>query len=178
MKHLFFGLMALFVITSCSKNLTPMTEGMVREMDWNDEEFKRIQFYLSDDIVLRREARSGDASIREGKIKVRNGRKVEEIIFEKGTPGVFVFSPNGENVAISFEEGGDERYLMFGPNPKFKDRYVLLAKDWSRSNGKITYDGNVYSTSTQSAFAALMVDLERARNSTVKSRRAKGRTVR
>lgn len=177
MKYLFFSFAFITLFTSCSPKLTPMTEAMVDEMDWSSAEFERIQFYLSDDIVLRREARSGDASIREGKIRVINGRKIEEIIFEKGTPGVFVFSPNDENVAISFEDGGQSRYLMFGPSPKFNDRYVLLAKDWDRRSGKITYDGQVYNTTSESAFASLMVDLKHARQSTVKSRRVKGRTV-
>ena len=176
MRLLLFAFLGLMTLSSCSKQLTPLSQKMVTEMDWNDDDLKRIQFYLSDNIVLRREARSGDATIREGKIRIINGRKVEEIIFEKGTPGVFVFSPNDKNVAISFERG-DDRYLMFGPNPKYKNRYVLLARDWKKNNGKVTYDGQVYDTSSESAFTALMVDLEKARKSTVKSRRAKGRTV-
>lgn len=177
MRYFIFALGLASVLTSCSPQLTPMTSRMVDDMNWSDDEFRRIQFYLSDDIVLYREAKSGDASIREGKITVVNGRKVEQIIFEKGTPGVFEFSPKGDNVAISFEDGGENRYLMFGPSPKFNDRYVLLAKEWDRRQGKITYDGQVYNTSSESAFAALMVDLKRAKKSTVKSRRAEGRKV-
>ena len=163
MRILAFAIFGIITLSSCSKQLTPFNQEMVREMNWNDEDLERIQFYLSENIVLRREARSGDASIREGKIKVIKGRKVEEIVFQKGTPGVFLFSPNSKNVAIAFEEGED-RYLMFGPSPKFNNRYVLLAKDWKKHSGQITYDGKVYDTPSGSAFASLMVDLEKARN--------------
>ncbi|MDX1685196.1 MAG: hypothetical protein R3275_08160 [Saprospiraceae bacterium] len=177
MRLFFVWLIGLPILFSCSPNLTPMTNSIVKDMRWGEDEFRRIQFYLSDDIVLRREVRSGDASIREGKVKLVNGRKIEEIIFEKGTPGVFEFSPDGKDVAISFERGGDNRYLMFGPNPKYNDRYVLLARDWDRRKGQITYDGKTYNTSSESAFASLMIDLERARKSVVESRKARGRTV-
>jgi hypothetical protein len=146
-------------------------------MKWSGDELQQIQFYLSDDIVLYREAKIGDASIREGKVKIVNGRKVEQIVFEKGTPGIFLFSTSDTNVAISFEEGGDKRYLVFGPNPKYSDRYVLLAKDWKRKRGQISYDDNVYQTSTESAFSMLLIDLEKARKTSIKSRKAKGRTV-
>ena len=176
MRILFLLAIGMITLTSCSKQLTPLNQKMVNEMNWDDDDLKRIQFYLSDNIVLRREARSGDASIREGKIRIINGRKVEEIIFEKGTPGVFVFSPNSKNVAVAFENG-DNRYLMFGPSPKYHNRYVLLAKDWKKHKGQVTYDGKVYNTSSESAFTTLMVDLEKARKSTVKSRKARGRTV-
>ena len=75
MRLLLFALFGLFALSSCSKQLTPLNQKMVDEMNWNDDDLKRIQFYLSDNIVLRREARSGDASIREGKIKIINGTK-------------------------------------------------------------------------------------------------------
>ena len=169
--------LGIIFLASCSPHLTPLTENLVEDMNWSSDELEQIQFYLSDDIVLYREAKIGDASIREGKVKVVNGRKVEQIVFEKGTPGVFLFSTSATNMAISFEEGGEKRYLVFGPSPKYSDRYVLLAKDWNRKKGQISYDDRVYQTSTQSAFAMLMIDLERARKTSVKSRKAKGRTI-
>ena len=126
---------------------------------------------------MRRAVKSGDTKIREGKIKIINGKKVEEIIFEECTPGVYMFSPKKGHFAVSFEGGGDDRYLMFGPNPKASGRYVLLAKDWNRKTGKVTYDGKTYNTTSSSAFAGLEVDMKRFRNAEIKSRKAKGRTV-
>ena len=137
----------------------------------------KIQFYLSEDIVLRREVRQGDTRIREGKIKIVNGRKVEEIVFKSGTPGIFLFSPKEDRMAVSFEEGGDKRYLMFGPNPKAGNRYVLLAKNWNRKRGEVSYDDRIYTTTSESAFGGLLVDIEKAKKLSVKSRKAKGRTV-
>ena len=67
---------------------------------------------------------------------------------------------------------------MFGPNPKRGDKYVLLAKDWDRRIGKVTYGGEVYNTLSESAFAGLLVDIKEAKNVKYNSKKASGRRVR
>ena len=66
---------------------------------------------------------------------------------------------------------------MFGPNKKYGGRFVLLAKDWDRNRGQVTYDGRLYRVSSESAYAALMVDVRAARKLQKKSRQASGRTI-
>jgi hypothetical protein len=105
-----------------------------------------------------------------------NGRKVEEVIVRRNTPGVFVFSPKDNRFAISFEES-DDVYLMFGPNPKFGNKYSLLASDWKRRTGSVTYDGRKWNVDGSDALANLMVDLKKTRKVSVNSRVAKGRKI-
>lgn len=50
---------------------------------------------------------------------------------------------------------------MFGPNPKYSNRYVLLGKEWNRNSGSITYQDANWYTTTESAYACLLVDLKR-----------------
>ena len=95
----------------------------------------------------------------------------------KGTPGIFVKSPATNRLAISFEDGSDERFLMFGPNPKAGNRFVLLAKDWERDWGQVTYDGKLYRVSSRSAYASLLVDLKKIDRTIIDSRTAAGRKV-
>jgi hypothetical protein len=175
-SYFFLPLIAL-LLASCSPNLHYFTQDLYRENNWSDQELKQIQFYLSNDIVLRREANSGEGLIRDGAIRIRNGRKVEEIVIPRGTPGVFLFSPKENRFAVSFEKNGDTRYLMFGPNPKLGDRYVLLASDWDQRQGKVTYDQSTWWVDADQALAGLMVDLKRSKRVTVRSRVAQGRTV-
>lgn len=178
MKAYYFLLFFLpLLLTSCSPTLTYFTHDLYKENKWSEQELKQIQFYLSHTIVLRREANSGDSEIREGEIRIRNGRKVEEIVIPGGTPGVFLFSPKENRLAVSFEKTGKDRYLMFGPNPKIDGRYVLLAAEWDKRQGKVTYDGSSWWVDDESAIAALMVDLKRSRHVAVRSRVAQGRTV-
>lgn len=168
------------LLTSCSPKLTPFTEDLYQENNWSESDLKKIQFYVSKDIVLRRQAVKGSSKIERGEIKVVDGKRVEEIVIRKGTPGVFLFQPKENRFAISFESREyDDPYLIFGPSKKARGRYVLRAKDWDsdRRGGKITYDDKTFYTPTESAYAVLMVDLKRFRDTKVKSRTAGGRKV-
>ncbi len=179
---LFALLLSLTFLASCSPKLTPFTQELYRENGWTKSDLQQIQFYTSNDIVLRREASKGTSKIESGEIKIVDGKRVEQIIIKKGTPGVFLFSPKEDRFAVSFESrrSGEDPYLIFGPSRKARGRYVLRAKDWDDRGrgGKVSYGGRTYYTPTESAYAALLVDLKRIRNTKVKSRTADGRTVR
>lgn len=165
-------LFGLFLLASCS-NLSPFTKSMYERYQWTEDELQRIQFYLSDPIVLRRELQGGTKEIINGDVKIIDGKEVEVITIPKGTPGILEFSPDKKRMAIRFEEGGD-RYLMFGPNPKYSGKYMLLASEWNRASGKVTYEGNTYRAVDNSQLATLMIDLKKLGKTDVKSRRADG----
>ena len=170
-------------MTGCSPRLSPITQTLIQDYQFDDEALKKIQFYLSDDIILHRELRQGESTIDEGKISIRDGRRVEEIIFKEGTPGVYVFSPGNQKLAISFERSGD-LFLIFGPTKsKRGDRrsqgiYHLLAKKWEGNYGVVTYGGNEYSTPSRSAYVTLLVDIDERARVERKVKEVDGRVVR
>jgi len=176
-KNFFLLFILGSILSSCSPALTPFSQDLYEQNMWTENELKQIQFYLSEDIVLRREFEDGISEIVSGEIKMIDGKEVDEVKFRKGTPGVLLFMPKEKRFAISFEEGGKERFLVFGPSPKVRDRYVLMASEWKRSGGKVTYEGKKYDVDTHAAFASLLVDLEKVRKISVNSRTAQGRTV-
>lgn len=171
------GTLVLLAINACSPTLTSFTQRLYDEYDWTESELKRIQFYVSDDIVLRRQLSGGSSEIISGEIKVVDGREVEEVVIRRKTPGVLLFLPKENRFAISFETEGDDRYLIFGPNPKAGNRYALLASEWTRRSGTVTYEGRKFDVESASAFASLMVDLKKIRKISVNSRTARGRRV-
>lgn len=179
MKNIIIITLALLslTLTSCSKKLTYFSERLQREYNWSKAELERIQFYVSQDIRLVRTSSTGNARIEDGKIKVKDNSNVNEVVIKRGTPGTLVFLPNEERFAVSFERS-DDYFLMFGPSEKTNGRYTLRAKDWQRNSGIITYGGTEYRTGSESAYAALMVDIKKAKNSVVSKKTAKGRTVR
>ncbi|MDQ3141497.1 MAG: hypothetical protein M3Q56_04535 [Bacteroidota bacterium] len=177
LQNVWFTSFLAIVLFSCSPQLTPFSEKLYNENKWSDDDLKKIQFYLSEDIVLRRKVDEGQTSIENGKIRTINGEKIEEIIFKRGTPGVFLFSPKEERFAVSFESGVNQKFLMFGANPKLSNRYALMGKEWSRNSGIVTYDEVPYYTSSESAYSCLLVDLKRAKNSIRKSYEVKGHKV-
>lgn len=166
-----------WLVSSCGPTLTPFTKRLYEEQKWSETDLKRIQFYLSHDVVLRRETSGSSSDIVSGEIKIVGGKRVEEVVVRKGTPGVFLFSPKESRFAITFDSSTDENYLMFGPNPRASNQFVLLASDWDRRQGTITYGGKTYNVDSSSAFSGLMVDLKRSQRISVNSKTAGGRKV-
>lgn len=167
---------SVFFLASCSPKLTPFTQRLYDQNEWTKSELKRIQFYLSDDVVLRREATGSKSKIEDGEIKIVEGGQLEKITIPKGTPGVFVFSPKEDRFAISFEDS-DENYLMFGPNPKANYQYLLLASEWKKRGGIVTYGGKKYRVDNDNAYTTLMVDLRKVKKLSVKTRTVDGRRI-
>lgn len=177
MKQLSYFVFTILLLSSCGNKLQYFTEDLYDEYQWSDRELKKIQFYVSQDIVLFKGASDNNTRIENGRIKVKSDRQVKELVIKKGTPGVFIQAPKTNRFAISFDDGKGN-FLMFGPNTKANGRFVLLAKDWDRRSGKISYGGETYETSSESAYAALMVDIKRARKTKYESKTAGGKRVR
>jgi len=175
--HVLFLLLGSFLLTNCSPILTPFTQKIYDENAWSDGDLKRIQFYLSEDIILRRKFNEGESTIENGKIRNIQGEKIEEIIFRKGTPCVYLFAPKSNRFAISFEASEPAKYLMFGPNPKYGNRYMLLGKEWDRNTGTITYNGLNWYTTTESAISTLLVDMQKSNFSERNAQVVKGQRV-
>jgi hypothetical protein len=166
----------LLLLSSCSPRLTPFTQKIYDEYDWTESDLKQVQFYVSQDVILKRQIKDGDAKIKGGKINIVDGKRVEEITISRGTPGLLLYLPKDQRFAVSFDED-DNKYLIFGPNKKQAGKYVLLANDWDRNSGQVTYDGKLYRTSSESAYAALMVDLKAARKISINREKATGRKL-
>ena len=178
---LIYQLMAMIglftFITSCSPSLTPFTQELYDHSSLSESDLKKVQFYVSRDVVLFREFRQGESRITNGKIKLKNGKQIEEVVIKSGTPGALLFIPKANRFAISFESGEDSPFLMFGPNPKMDNRYALLAKEWKKYEGKVHYAGKIYRVESDAAFASLLVDIDRLGETQVRRKIAEGRQV-
>lgn len=63
-----------------------------------------LQFFAAHRIVLERDAKSRAQNINSGRIFVRRGRLIEQVVIRRGTPGVA--TGWGEDwISVSFEEG-------------------------------------------------------------------------
>lgn len=175
MKKIILFIAIAVSLASC-KNLVPYTDAMRKDHNWSLDQLKGIQFYLSHDVVLRRELSKGTSEIVHGKIKMVDGRKVDEILIKAGTPGVLTDMPKENKMLVSFEVG-DDHYLSFGINPNKSDKFVLLASDWNNGMGKVHYAGDEYYTDPDSHYAILLVDLYKINNTTHKQHVAKGRKL-
>ena len=169
-----FALVAV-LFSSCA-NLAPLTETMAKNNNWTTDQLKHIQFYLSDDITLQRKVNAGNTEIAAGKVKMVNGEKVEEVFFRAGTPGILMGAPDPSRLEVSFEDG-DNRYLVFVPNPDRGGKYVMAAADWKNDVGKISYDGRTFYCTPESGKAYLEIDLKKLEKVQRDARVAHGRKI-
>ena len=106
MKKQSLRIMALLLVITaigCSPELRPFTTNILQEGGWSDSDLQKIQFYLSDDIVIRRNLSEGTSEITSGTIKIVKGVRVEEVRIRKGTPGTFLFRADKNHFARSEE---------------------------------------------------------------------------
>jgi hypothetical protein len=115
-------------LASCAPSLKYYTKEIHDDSRWSDSELGKIQFYLSNDIFLWRDVNRGESVITNGKIKDGRWSGSRRNSHKKGTPGAFLFSPQKNHYAVSFDNNDDSKYLIFGPSEKVNGRYVLLAK--------------------------------------------------
>lgn len=175
MRNSFLLIVLSVVLFSC-KNLVPYSDSLRQQYGWSDAQVKKIQFYTSREIVLQRQLSKDEIVIEGGKIKIKDGKKIEEIIIQRGTPGVAVAIPSKDRIEVSFERD-DNHYLRFGVNPNAGTKFVLLASEWSNGIGKVNYNGKTYYTSPEAAYAVLMVDLRKIEKTELNQRVAEGRKV-
>ncbi len=176
-KLLILSSFFLLSLTACAPKMSVFTKSLYEENSWSDSDLSHIQFYLSDDVVLRRSLSKGETKISSGKIKMINGQRVEEIIFERGTPGVFIKRKKSNHFAVAFEDGDDTKYLVFGPNNSHAGDYSLLAIEWEGRRGIVKYDNKKWKTYNRGGVSKLLVDLKKINQVSVKKRKVRGRKV-
>jgi len=137
-------LFSLFLICACAPmNPKRFTHTTYTNWNWTDAHLKRVQFYISHDIVLYRFLGENEVlKLKNGKVEMYKGRRVEKVYIYRYTKGGFVGKKNGEeeHFGISFEDS-DELFLTFGPHPRRGGEYNLLAKEWNNGVPTITYGG-------------------------------------
>jgi hypothetical protein len=146
------GLLAAVAPIGCS-NLVPLRREQVVEFQ---NQLPKIQFYISDEVVLSRVLQSEERKIsREHQIRIERGKKIEEIHIPAYTPGVL--APTGSRIPdvllVYFEEPSPElpRALAFRHDPA-QLTYRLDHNDW-----KVQYEGREFTVVTS---GHLLVDVD------------------
>jgi hypothetical protein len=141
---LFNTLMVISLFFASCATRIPFTQAIKEQYQLNEEDMKKIQFYASSDIVLQRgEVTDKSVGTDQGKLKVTDGKSVEEVLIRAGTPGVVEKVIDANRVAVSFENK-EGAFIIFGDPYDKKGRYTLLAADWENNRGKLEYMGKTY----------------------------------
>jgi len=156
MKNFILFILITILFSSC-KTLVPYTESLRQKNGLSTEDLRNVQFYLSSDVNLIREANGNTNKIVSGKIKTLNNKEIEEVLIPSMTKGVFIDTTKTGKLKMSFSD--DEHTLNFGPNGK-TSRYVILAESWSGTQGTVHYGSDLFQTKGLSYDACLLVNVK------------------
>lgn len=164
------------LVTSCSPKV-PFTQEIREQYKLTPEEMKHIQFYISDPVYLRRGSIAQDQkTMDQGKLVVKSGNSVEQVVIKAKTPGAIEQVVDSEKVTVAFEDGAD-KYLVFGSTGDQYGYYHLLALSWDKSRGKINYGGQTYYSNVGSDQAILMFRMKSLREFIINNQVAKGKVI-
>lgn len=142
-------------------------------MDQNKIKISDVQYYNDRQLVLRRELASGDVNITAGKIKVENGRYINEIVIKKLTPAICI--EQGPNtIKVKFEEGPGKEISFGVDGKKSTTPYQIQADDWIKEFGKVTYDGQTYFITPGGSETKLLISKTKVDKTSIDKRYAKG----
>lgn len=167
MKY-FFGLAIVLSLASCSTSRVYFTVAGKKQLDEAGIELKKIQFYPSSDLLLSRQLSKEEIAVYKGKVRIENGRQIEEVIIPSGTPGVCEWNDE-KSLRVSFDQG-DGKQLIFLVEKRNgvvveESHFKIAAKEWVNLNngnriGKVDYQGKVFNL-VRGQDARLMIDKER-----------------
>jgi hypothetical protein len=147
----------LIVAAGCAPKLVPFTHDLREQYDISDEEFHKLQFFVSGDVTLQRYHSSSKAGVTpKHTYRVNTDSSVEEVRIDTETPGI-AESAGDYSLKISFDPGKPECILEFG-NVRKNGNYSLFARNWSDYIGELDYCGREYQVVNGSNNAHLLID--------------------
>ena len=168
MRKIFsFILFSSVIILSFSSCKVSFNGSLKVNLEKQELELKKIQYYNSKTIILKRVVSSNETEVLSGKVTLQNGQMIEEIEIKKNTPGIMVNSSFNE-MHIKFEPGNQKgNFLVFElSNDK---RFVLR-----NQKGKVNYHDAIYRSNGESAYAELLIKKKSSRAVTYNKRKAQG----
>lgn len=171
MKSLLAKILILSVLlTSCARR-TAFTKTMKDEGEFSDLQLSKIQFYISDAILLYESKADSKIHIVDGKIIQNSLTESEMIVIKENTPGILTRLDKQNNLGISFETA-DGKVLMF---TILGDTYNLAADEWTGGIGKLQYGDKTYYTDAGHVY--LTVKVKEFKYAKSKQRTLSGRTL-
>jgi hypothetical protein len=161
---LLFSCIAL-LFTSCSVNRMYLTVDTKLKIEKAGIDVSKVQFYNSEEIVLARQLAKEELKVAQGKVRIENGKDIEEIIIPANTPGICEVNDE-KTLKISFDDG-EGRSIPFLVERKGEvvtsgSYFKIGAKQWTRTEsgakvGKLDYEGKVYDL-VRGSDSRLMID--------------------
>ena len=176
-KNIISTSLIALVFVACSTPKTYFTAAIRSELSANHQSLNKIQFYNDREIVLRRDVKTGEAKVTDGKVVLENGHNVNIIRLKKNTPGVCVLERNNI-LGIAFDQSNNN-FITFGKTKQAmpNDPYRILANEWINEYGVINYDGKQFHIEPAGTEASIMIKSKILRKLNIQQHEMKGRKI-
>lgn len=178
MKFLSTCILTLLILSSCGTKV-PFTNDIKDEFGLDAAtQMKKVQFYISQTIILERVKQTGvQGTAENGVLTTNKSKQQDRIIIQAQTPGVFEeYGENGEMI-IRFEVG-QGKILTFNVRQQANSsKYYLVAKWDMNRGGELMYANYKYTVSSSAGNAYLMVILKKLQRTQRTDRVVKGMKV-
>lgn len=177
MKTLLLAVVTLTLLGSCGMKV-PLTKAIKQEYNLDEAALRKVQFYVSSEIILQQESKKGSAgTTSDGTLVSTSANEKSRLIILPRTKCVFEEYVDSNTIVIRFENGAT-RTISFATRPNMENgKYYFLAEWEQGKGGRIQYDNQVYYATPSSASAYIMVKVKRSQRTKRKDRRVKGMKV-
>ncbi len=172
-----FVLLSIFPLLFGCATKVPFTHELRSEYNLAPDDLRRLQYYLSDTVVLQREVGNDEIVTVNRRVKIRRESSVEQVVIRRRTPGVAVGSGT-HSLDVSFEHGNQ---IKFGIDNDAKVRrggvYQMMLPTTKDGQENVIYGGATYSNTNYSSDVYILVVLQELEKFRKISRRVKGRRL-
>jgi hypothetical protein len=142
-----------------SRDYVPFTSQLKQRLERDSIDIRKVQFYVDQKLILSRYLDDEKAQVTSGKVRLENGKYINEVIIPPFTPGVCEEIQNG-NLMISFEKGSSD--MGFGLGSGYTaSTYVLYGYDWRNGTAVVNFDNKKFrvrcATCTDVAMTRLLI---------------------
>jgi hypothetical protein len=144
----------------------------------SEKSLKKVQFYISETIILKKSEASGNQGTNEDGVLVTSSDKTEDrVIFPAYSKCVFDSFGDNQELLIRFEDGIG-KYLTFSTRPAMPNgKYYIAPVSDGTNAGKIVYGKESFSISGSGSGTYLMVVQKKLDRTKRKDRVVKGMKV-
>lgn len=177
MKYVALFILAITFVSCGSK--IPFTDQLKEEFNLEAEtQMKKVQFYISQTIVLQRVKQTGaQGTTDSGALVTNKSREENRITIQAQTPGVFESYGKSGEMIVRFEVG-QGRVLSFKVRQQGNTSKYYLDATWDMNKGgELTYSNEKYTVESYAGNSYLMVVLKKLQKTKRQDRVVKGMKI-
>ena len=132
------------LLTSCDRKVY-FTSDVRNKLESKNVDLRKLQYYIDNDVVFKREISSDTAKVTAGKVLFQNGKYYQTISLLADTKGICT-AVYPDRLTLSFEAGDNKNIVFTIPKSTGSyDVYQMVNEDiYGNATTAITYDGQLY----------------------------------